>query len=344
MTRPWALGYTLRSAPKTRHLGPGLHDGGPTPAEKRIFPGYDCSFPGTGSLLRRHLMRVMRFGDDVVAWAPAKVNLFLEVLGKRPDGYHDIATLMVAVRLFDTLVFRQRSSGEIDLRCNRRDLPAGPDNLVVRVAKLLKERTGFPGGASIRLVKRIPMQAGLAGGSTDAAATLASLNVLWQLGLPDSELANLGGQLGSDVPFFVQTTAAWCTGRGEKVTPARLGRPLDFVVCCPPVGVVTAEAYRKVQVPTKPASGEEVRQALEKGDVEEIGRHLNNRLQEVSESLCPAVAECRQRLTRFKPAGVLMSGSGSSVFALCRDRSEAQRIAQEVQRGIEGAVFVVRTC
>src|SRR5262249_51765048 len=137
----------------------------------------------------RDIMRLRSFAKGVVARAPAKVNLFLEVLGKRPDGYHEIATLIVAIRLYDTLVFKEEPSGQLQLGCNRPDLSTGPDNLVVRAAQLIKERTGCKRGAAIRLVKRIPLAAGLAGGSTDAAATLAGLNRLWQLGFADAELA-----------------------------------------------------------------------------------------------------------------------------------------------------------
>src|SRR5207244_9452639 len=124
------------------------------------------------------------------------VNLFLEVLGKRPDGYHEISTLMVAVRLYDTLVFRADQSPQLNLQCSDTTLSAGPDNLVLKAAKLLQDRTGCKMGASIRLIKRIPMAAGLAGGSTDAAATLLGLNHLWQLGLSANDLAKLSSEIG----------------------------------------------------------------------------------------------------------------------------------------------------
>src|SRR5216117_3725219 len=122
-------------------------------------------------------MHISTYLDDVVVWAPAKINLFLEVLSKRPDGYHEIATLMVAIRLYDTLVFRPAYS-DLTLRCSDARLSSGPDNLVLKAARLLQDRTGYKKGASIRLIKRIPMAAGLAGGSTDAAATLVGLNRL----------------------------------------------------------------------------------------------------------------------------------------------------------------------
>src|SRR5262249_2823120 len=207
-------------------------------------------------------------------WAPAKVNLFLEVLGKRADGYHEIATLMVAVSLYDTLEFKEESSPPVHLQCDRPDLSTGPDNLIYRAAELLRQRTGCPRGARIRLRKRIPMAAGLAGGSSDAAATLCGLNALWQLGRSNAELAVLGAELGSDVPFFFATPAAWCTGRGEQVTPVKLGRPFHLVVASPGVGLATADVYRGLSVPPQPLAGGPICRALADGNVEAIGRGL----------------------------------------------------------------------
>jgi 4-diphosphocytidyl-2-C-methyl-D-erythritol kinase len=292
-----------------------------------------------------------RQAEAVVVWAPAKVNLFLEVLAQRADGYHEIATLMVAVSLYDTLEFKEDRAGDVRLQCDHPTLATGPDNLVSRAARLLRQRTGCPRGAQIRLVKRIPLAAGLAGGSSDAAATLAGLNQLWQLGLAPPDLAALGAELGSDVAFFFATPAAWCTGRGEQVTPVPLGRPLFFVLVCPPAGLATADVYRGVLVPEQPSTGMALRQAVATGQVEEIGRCLHNRLQPVAERLCPAVAAWRQRLAALGPAGHLMSGSGTSLFALCRDPSDALRIARELraadppptEKG-SSSVFLVRSC
>jgi 4-diphosphocytidyl-2-C-methyl-D-erythritol kinase len=289
-----------------------------------------------------------RRADAVVVWAPAKVNLFLEVLAKRPDGYHEIATLLVAVSLYDTLEFKEEGSGQVQLRCDEPSLSTGADNLICRAAELLRQHTGCRRGAHVRLLKRIPLAAGLAGGSTDAAAALAGLNRLWRLGVTDRELAEWSAELGSDVPFFFATPAAWCTGRGEWVTPAPLGKPLHLVVASPPVGLATADVYRGVTVPGQPLDGGAVRRALADGTVEAVGRGLHNRLQPVAERLCPAVAEVRARLERLGPAGHLMSGSGSSLFALARDRAEAVRIARELRDGASGGrslrVFLVRSC
>jgi 4-diphosphocytidyl-2-C-methyl-D-erythritol kinase len=274
-----------------------------------------------------------RQADAAVVWAPAKVNLYLEALAKRSDGYHDIATLMVAVSLYDTLSFKEENSGEVRLECDHPGLSVGPDNLIYRAATLLAQHTGCRRGAAVRLVKRIPLAAGLAGGSTDAAATLAGLNRLWRLGLSSGELASLGAKLGSDVAFFFSTPASWCTGRGERVEPLPLGRPLWFVLVSPSFGLSTADVYRGVAVPERPQTGEAIRQAAQSGDVEEIGRHLHNRLQPAAERLAPEVADWCARLRRLGPAGHLMSGSGSSLFALCRDHREALRVA----RGLRSA-------
>jgi 4-diphosphocytidyl-2-C-methyl-D-erythritol kinase len=276
-------------------------------------------------------MHITNYLHDVVVWAPAKINLFLEVLGKRADGYHEIATLMVAIRLYDTLVFREVPSSDLTLSCYHPQLTAGPENLVLRAAKLLQERTSCQRGAKIRLVKRIPMAAGLAGGSTDAAATLLGLNRLWQLGLSNAELAKLGGELGSDIPFFFHLPAAGCTGRGEIVTPVELPTPLDVILLCPSFGMPTAAVYRNVAVPPCPVSGEAVRQALAQGDVDSVGKLMHNRLQTAAESLDPRIAEFDQMLADATPAGHLMSGSGSTLFALCRSPEDAQRVAANLK-------------
>jgi 4-diphosphocytidyl-2-C-methyl-D-erythritol kinase len=214
--------------------------------------------------------------------------------------------------------------------------------------ELVRQRTGRRDGIAARLWKRIPLAAGLAGGSSDAAAALAGLNRLWHLGWRRPELAELGARLGSDVAFFFSAPAAWCTGRGEVTEPVRLGRPLDFVLACPPVGLSTAEVFRGVTVPERPLDGAEARRAAGAGDVEALGRALFNRLQPAAEKLCPAVAGLSERLAGLGPAGRLMSGSGSSVFALCRSPEEALLLSRALrpvrEEGGGVRVLVVRSC
>lgn len=293
-------------------------------------------------------MLMRRSASAVRVWTPAKVNLFLEVQARRPDGYHELATLMTAVSLYDTLEFKEEPGGATTLHCDHPSLSTGPDNLICRSVELVRRHSGRSDGVDIRLWKRIPMMAGLAGGSSDAAATLAGLNRLWRLGWDRERLARLGAELGSDVAFFFAGSAAWCTGRGERIEPLRLGRPLDFVLVSPPVGLSTADVFRGVTVPAEPWAGDDVRRAAEEGNVRELGRLLHNRLQPAAERLCPAVSGLLARLAGLGPVGQLMTGSGSTVFALCRDPAEALILARALisaRDELGGArVSVVRSC
>jgi 4-diphosphocytidyl-2-C-methyl-D-erythritol kinase len=293
-------------------------------------------------------MLIRRRDSSIRVWAPAKVNLHLEVLGRRADGYHELATLLVAVSLYDTLEFTEAPGGTLQLLCDHPGLPTGPDNLVWRAADLLRRRSGHPGGAVVRLWKRIPHAAGLAGGSSDAAATLAGLNRLWRLGLRREALAELGAELGSDIPFFFSTPAAWCTGRGERVERVVVGRPLHLVLAKPEQGLSTAAVFGALDGGEKggsvpPERGRQVREALAAGDVDQLGRLLHNDLQGPAEKLCPEVARLREALAGLGPAGQLMSGSGSTVFALCRDAAEAVRIGRAFNR-LQDERGGARTC
>jgi 4-diphosphocytidyl-2-C-methyl-D-erythritol kinase len=289
-----------------------------------------------------------RQAGRVVVRAPAKINLFLEVLAKRADGYHEIATLMVAVNLFDILEIRQLPGANIDLSCDRPGLSTGDDNLVQKAAQALSRTTGFQGGAAIHLEKRIPMAAGLGGGSSDAAAALMGLNELWNLGLSTTDLSSIGSRLGSDVPFFVSAHAAWCTGRGDNVRPVPAGKEIWLVLVCPATGCSTAEVYRRVRIPARPEDGSAMVQALQSGDVQDMGKRLHNRLEEAASAVTTEIAFWKHRLASLNPAGTLMTGSGSTVFALCRDELEAHRIAQQIVHGTEEgtrpSIYVVRSC
>jgi 4-diphosphocytidyl-2-C-methyl-D-erythritol kinase len=272
-------------------------------------------------------------GGGVVIAAPAKLNLFLEILRKRPDGFHDLESLMVAIDLFDTMEILGNSSGEIALSCEPPALSAGPDNLVHKAASALKAHVNRPElGAVIRLTKRIPTQAGLGGGSSDAAAALVGLNEMWKLGLTRPNLLAIAPSIGSDVAFFLTLPAAWCEGRGEIVTPeATPDRGFDFVLVFPPVGLGTAGVYKRLVVPSAPTSGTALRSAFRSGDADALGRALFNRLEEPAFALEPLVGRIRNRLAGLGPCGALMSGSGSTVFAVCRDRAHAIQVAGAFQ-------------
>jgi len=214
---------------------------------------------------------------------------------------------------------------------------------------LLRQRFAIAAGVDLRLVKRIPMAAGLAGGSSDAAATLAGLNRLWSLGLDAPALGKLGAELGSDVSFFFFGPAAWCTGRGEIVEPLQPGRSLHLVLASPQRGLSTASVFKALRLPERPVDGAVIRRAFLMGDVNAVAQALFNRLEEPAEQLNPEVGRLRQLLAESEPAGVLMSGSGSSVFAIARDAADARRIARELTSvredgGPAPRVYVVRSC
>jgi 4-diphosphocytidyl-2-C-methyl-D-erythritol kinase len=280
----------------------------------------------------------------VLAAAPAKVNLFLEVLGKRGDGFHAVETLILLVDLFDTLEVRDDATGKLTLECDAPGVPSGPGNLAYEAARVMQAAFAPARGAAIRLTKRIPHQAGLGGGSSDAALTIAALNELWGLRRSADELAAVAGQLGSDVAAFLAPPASWGTGRGEVVEPESVGRTVDLVVVKPRVGLATAEVYKRVTVPANPVPGDRARAALRAGDVEALAECLHNRLQDPAFTLRPEVGEVARQLSQSGPLGCLMSGSGSSVFALCRDRADAARVARQYRRADpDSHVFVVRS-
>lgn len=288
-------------------------------------------------------MIVRPIDGGVEVLAPAKLNLFLEILGRRPDGYHEIESIMVAVDLYDTLIFTDDPSGKITLQCDDPTLPTGRDNLVVEAAERLRERSGCPNGASIELRKAIPAQAGLAGGSSDAAATLVALDRLWDLRTPPGALDALAGEIGSDVAFFRNSPAAICRGRGERVQALTLARPLHFVLVCPTIGMSTADVYRNLTLPERPRPIGPVVESLVEDRPAALGQSLFNRLQPVAETLAPALTRVRDALASLGPLldGHLMSGSGSAYFGLSRNQGAAQAAAQHLETLGLGRVRVV---
>ncbi len=290
-------------------------------------------------------MIIRSIAGGVEILAPAKLNLFLEVVGRRPDGYHQIESVMVAVNLYDTLTIRDEPSGEIRLRCNDPTLPVGSDNLVIQAADRLRVATGCRRGAEIELIKAIPAQAGLAGGSSDAAATLAGLDRVWDLKISGPRLDALAAEIGSDVSFFNHVPAAVCRGRGEQVEAVPLNDHYHFVLVCPAVGMSTADVYRRVVPPNSPQSARSVLEALANGGPPDLGPRLFNRLQPFAEAMRPELLRVRNALADLGPLldGSSMSGSGSAYFGLCRSSVAAQQAAKILQPLGLGWVRVV-TC
>ncbi len=283
--------------------------------------------------------------------APAKVNLYLEVLGRRPDGYHEIRTIMQAVSLYDELSFTVREDGQITLEAQGEGLPGPDENLVVRAARLLRERAGCALGASIALRKGIPIAAGLGGGSSDCAAALRTLNRLWGLGLPADELARLAAELGSDVPFFIRGGTSLCEGRGERVCGLNVSATFDYLLVMPGFPVSTAEVYgslhgaltRRSDVTTIGM----LRGALESGDVELLSANLYNDLQGPAFLLAPELHRIWRRLQSAGPRlgcpTFMLSGSGGTLLGPIRASDHAWRRAVDVTEELGVQVSVVHS-
>ncbi len=294
-------------------------------------------------------MRFRRQGPSLVVDTPAKLNLFLEVRGKRQDGFHELETLMVSIGLFDTLRFSVRSRGiaatsRLDRRLSGQALASDDSNLIVRAAKLLAERSGYSGGAQIDLIKRIPLSAGLGGGSSDAAATLVALNRLWETGLSVAELHELAAELGSDVNFFLASAPlAVCRGRGERVEPLPLPRPLDFVVVRPTCGASTREVFAAWQRCGVMRDVGPMLQTLSSGSLSALGGQLFNALQAPSASLHGDIEDTLTVLSQAGGCGTLMSGSGSTCFAVCSSRRVARRIERRLSVRYPGSVWMTQS-
>ena len=301
-------------------------------------------------------MHIRRSARGVEVCAPAKLNLFFELLGDRDDGFHEVATLMCPVNLYDTLFFRVAPAGTLRLRCRPvfglggpegrglQGVDAGPDNLVNRAVELVRRRAGVDFGADMLLVKRIPAAAGLGGGSSDAAAALVAANEAWQLGISRRRLSSWAAELGSDVPFFLEGGAAECRGRGERIAPVEHNCEMHFVLVRPPEGLATAAVYAAARVSDRPRETGPLMDAFKRGDCEETGRRLWNRLQPAAKSLSPWVARLEEEFVRLGLSGHAMSGSGTSYFGICRSARHARRIAGRLRAKGIGVVFAVRSC
>jgi 4-diphosphocytidyl-2-C-methyl-D-erythritol kinase len=301
-------------------------------------------------------MRLYPTEAGVTVQAPAKINLFFEVLGRRDDGYHEIESLMCPIDLCDTIEFCDAPGPQVTLSCALPsgprgpcctwlpDVPEGPENLVLRGVELLRRQAGIKRGAAVRLIKRIPTAAGLGGGSSDAAAVLAAANACWKLGYDAQSLGSMAAELGSDVPFFFARGPAICRGRGERVEAVAGAGMLHFVVVRPPKGLSTAAVYRVCQPARQPESLRAIRAALAAGDWPAVGRQLFNRLEEPAATLSPYVRQLRAEFDRLDCLGHAMSGSGSSYFGLCRNARHARRVARRLQARNLGSVYAVRSC
>ena len=270
------------------------------------------------------------------ARAPAKLNLILDVLGRRADGFHAVETLMVPVRLADSISFTPhysasdvapgdirldvRYGGPLHRQAELQHIPTGPQNLIVRTLRLLQERSGCELGARVELVKRIPAAAGLGGGSSDAATALRLANHAWGIQWKTERLAELAAEIGSDVPFFLYGGAAICRGRGEQVQRLCPLASQHAVIVKPPVELSTADVYRALDQMTRDPRMARIEPlaALATRGARELGRQMRNALQRAASSLSPWIDRLRRTFDELDFVGHQLSGSGSAYFGICR--------------------------
>ncbi|MBD2606141.1 4-(cytidine 5'-diphospho)-2-C-methyl-D-erythritol kinase [Scytonema hofmannii FACHB-248] len=283
--------------------------------------------------------------------APAKINLYLEIIGDRPDHYHELAMILQSIDLADEIELRSLNTDRIRLHCDHPQVPSDESNIAYQAAELMMRK--FPntfakyGGVEISITKRIPVAAGLAGGSTNAAAVLVGINLLWKLGLTQSELEELGATLGSDVPFCVAGGTAIATGRGEQLSPLPSLNSIYIVLGkYKSLEVSTPWAYKTYRTQFGDSyirdsdnlavrasavhSGEMVKAILHQ-DVKEIAQKLHNDLEKVVLPAYPQVLELRETFANAGVLGTMMSGSGPSVFALCESQEHAEQVKQQVK-------------
>lgn len=289
--------------------------------------------------------------------APAKINLFLEVLGQRPNGYHAIETVMQTVSLYDRLAIKEIAKGGIEIFSNHSSVPLNKTNLVYQAAALIKQRYAIKQGVRIFINKRIPIGAGLGGGSSDAATTLMGLNKLWRLGLSHTELTILAGCLGSDVPFFIRGGTALCQGRGEIVFPIACKKKYYYLIILPdqvvsstqcriPLGIPTSKIYRnlkKSDLTKKVPNINIFINTLLAGEVKQLGIRLFNRLEQVVFRCYPQLRVLDKILEKTGFAGVVVSGSGSSMVGLSETPEEIDIIAKKTKSDQPGTVFKVHS-
>ena len=268
--------------------------------------------------------------------AYAKINLYLRVVGKRPDGYHELETLFERITLADELTFEPHPT-QLVLTCNLPELSCGEDNLILKAARLLQKEAGIKQGAKIHLTKRIPIAAGLGGGSSDAATALIGLSRLWSLNLTQQSLIALGAQLGSDVAFFLYSTAyAVGTGRGEICQPVPADLKLAHVLVVPNTPLSTPEIFKGSRFDlTAPRPSIKITQhALSNGSLSELASGLYNDLEPEAIRRCPVIGTIQTTLTQLGCLATRMSGSGPSVFGLCRNLEQAKQIAHTLRQQI----------
>jgi 4-diphosphocytidyl-2-C-methyl-D-erythritol kinase len=271
--------------------------------------------------------------------SPAKINLFLKVVGKRPDGYHNIVSIVDIISLNDVLRIEETSEDLVTVDDEKHLLPSGPANTIYRAAMLLKETYHIRRGARLFIEKNIPIGAGLGGPSSNAAAALKALVKIWNVPAGTREIFELGSRIGADVPLFLYGKSCVMTGIGEEITPLELPR-IWYVIVYPGIVLHTKDVYDGLRISLTLAQND-ITLSWKLDTLFDVVRTLQNDLERVAFSMCPEIKTAKERLREAGAIGSLMSGSGSSVFGVFENEADA-RVASQKVRDL-GNVFVVHS-
>ena len=275
--------------------------------------------------------------------AYAKINIALDVVGKREDGYHLLKMIMQTVDLYDVIEITKTGS-DIKLKCNKSYVPTDERNLAYKAAKLFKEAYNINQGVSINLIKNIPVSAGMAGGSTDAAGVLKLMNRLFNVNANDEELRKLGLKLGADVPYCINGGTALCEGIGEKITQLKPFKDKIVVIVKPPFGVSTKDVYKAFdlsKVVFHPRT-DDIIKAMENDDLHFVANNMKNLLENVTLRKHRVILNIKETVSSYEALGTMMSGSGPTVFAFFDDMLKAQECYDEMKKKYKD-VFISRT-
>ncbi|WP_067195002.1 4-(cytidine 5'-diphospho)-2-C-methyl-D-erythritol kinase [Streptococcus sp. DD10] len=280
--------------------------------------------------------------NEIVEKAPAKINLGLDVVARREDGFHELAMVMVNVDLSDYITVTARKDNQIVLECLAGKIPLNGKNHVYKAVQALRQHAKIQFGVSIKIEKNIPVSAGMAGGSSDAAATLRALNQLWKLDYSLEKLAEIGLEVGSDVPYCIYGGTAYVSGRGEQVEGITPAPKRWLVIVKPHLGVSTGTIFKEVDIATvRHVNVAGIRQAIEDGNYEEMLTHMGNSLEDITIARRPEIQKIKTCLRKAGADIALMSGSGPSVFALCKSEKVANRVLNSA-KGFCKEVYKVR--
>lgn len=289
--------------------------------------------------------------EEITLKAMAKINLGLDVIRRREDGYHEVRMIMQTVNLYDELTFRKQPGDKVRLTANLRSLPTDGHNLIVKTAELLRKEFGIREGLSIHLKKKIPVAAGMAGGSTDAAAAFAGMNELFGLGLTLEELQKRAVSVGADVPYCLQGGTALSEGIGEILTELPSAPRCSVIIAKPPIHVSTRFVYENLRLDSleKHPDIDGILDSIREGNILGVAERLENVLETVTQKEYPVIGQIKQFLVNRGALGALMSGSGPTVFALYDRKDLAARACEDLRRaGLAKQVYLTsfsdKTC